>query len=172
MSVIAHWADSDWVAAMIAVSLLVAAHPLVAPHAGFNALRCWVALMAASLLGWLVTPATGGVPILLYVVIDTAAAALVLWHPARLEQARIAVLFGAMIASHVMFAGVRLGWTWQGWDVTVAGSMLHWQFSAAIGWVQLGLLAWWSGGDVGRYLRDHFGIGRAGVAGARGSPRS
>ena len=155
------WAQTNWVAAMVAIAVFVAAHPLVSPGAGFRALRCWVALMAASLAAWLVTPATGQIPVIQYIAIDFMAAVLVLWNPARIEQRRIALLFAAMIASHIGLAAYRLAPADLGWTAMIPAAHMLNMLNSYLGWLQLALLAVWSGGDVGRYLRDYFGHRRA-----------
>ena len=169
---LADWAQTHWVAAMMAVALLVAVHPLVSPGAGFRALRCWVALMGASMAGWLVTPATGNIPIVQYIVICLIAALLVLWNPARIEQRRIAMLFAAMIAGYGGLAAYRLAPADLGWAATIPAAQMLNILNTNLGWMQLALLALWSGGDVGRYLRNHFGGRRAGHHHPLGAPRA
>jgi hypothetical protein len=169
---LADWAATNWVAAMMGLGLFAAAHAIAAPGAGFRALRCWVALLAASLAGWLVTPATGQIPIVQYIAIDFAAAVLVLWNPARIEQRRIALLFAAMIASHIGLAAYRLAWAEIGWGALVPAAHAHFMLNAYLGWLQLALLALWSGGDVGRFMRNHLWGRRAGHHHPLGAPRA
>jgi hypothetical protein len=166
------FAQTNWVAVMMAVLLLVSFHPIASPGAGYRALRCWVALMASAMAGWLVTPATGQIPIIQYIVIDCAAAVLVLWNPARIEQRRIAMLFAAMIASHIGLAAYRLAWPDIGWSSMVPAAEAIRSLNMYLGWVQLVLLAVWSGGDGGRYIRDWFRHRRAMPYRSHGAPRA
>lgn len=154
------FAQSPWTLAMMAILPLVGFH-LVCPGAGFRALRCWVALMGGAMLGWLVTPSTGQIPIIQYIVIDCLAAVLVLWSPARIEQRRIAMLFAVMIAGHIGLAAYRLAWPDISWSATVPVAETLRTWNMYLGWVQLLLLAFWSGSDGGRYIRNWLGYRRA-----------
>lgn len=165
------WIETPWVLTMMALLPFLAAQRLVGRWP-VQKLRTWLALIGASLLNWGVTPLHGGIPILQYVAIDALAAIVLIWPPASHFQRKITALFGVMVASHIGFALGRLAWGDIAWNAMVLPSHAHWLVNYVLGWVQLGLLAWWGGSDVGRYVRNNRGVGRArgdrfGVAGVR-----
>lgn len=125
-------------------------------------LRAWLALIAASLLNWGVTPETGGIPILQYIAIDAICALVLIWPPASQYQRKITALFAIMVATHVGFALGRLTLGDVAWDALVVPSQAHWTVNSLLGWAQLALLAWWGGSDVGRYVRNNRGGSGAG----------
>jgi hypothetical protein len=137
---------SLWKLAMIALL------PLICMQRGrlpVHKLRVWGALFGASVAAWIVTPAVGHVPLLWYIVIDTAAAWIVLARPAGLAQKLIGLLFAAMVLFHV---GVLMRGA-----ANVNDTYFAFQLSA--GWAQLLVLAGWSGNDVGRSVWRRLGGG-------------
>ncbi len=111
-------------------------------RAPVHKVRVWAALFGASVVAWIVTPNVGHVPLLWYIVIDTAAAWIVLVRPAGLAQKLIGLLFAAMVLFHM---GVMM----QG---TANVNETYFAFQVSAGWAQFLVLAGWSGNDVGRSI--------------------
>ena len=118
-------------------------------------LRTWLALFAASIAAHVVTPAVGHVPLLWYIVIDTAAAWIVLARPAGIAQKLIGLLFAAMVLFHV---GVLM----RGAE---HANGIYYAFQMSAGWAQFLVLAGWSGNDVGRSVWRRLGGGVHSAAG-------
>jgi hypothetical protein len=134
---------SPWKLAMIALLPLICAQQGRLP---VHKLRVWGALFGASVLAWFVTPEVGYAPLLWYIVIDTAAAWIVLARPAGIAQKLIGLLFAAMVLFHI---GVLMRGAENANDIYYA-----FQFSA--GWAQFLVLAGWAGNDVGRSVWRRF----------------
>lgn len=162
------WIATPWALCMMLLLPLLASQRLYGGRWPVQKARAWLALVGASLLNWGVTPEHGGIPIVQYIAIDTLGALLLLWPPANVHMRRIALLFGVMVCTHMGFALARLGHL--AWGATVIPTEAHWALNMWLGWIQLVVLAWWGGEDVGRYVRGYIGGGRSG-ANRSGIPR-
>ena len=132
------WLADPWVLVM------VAALPLMWPQRfegklRWPKLRTWTALFGASLSSWMVTPAVGATPFLLYALICFAGAAIVMVRPAGTAQRAIAMIFAFMAAFN---GGAYLAGEPNGGPVYSA--MLHYA-----GWSQLFILLFWGCTNVG-----------------------
>lgn len=154
-----------WAQAMLAMLPLFALHRGVGGRWPTHRLRTWTALFGTSLSSWMVTPAVGATPFLLYALICFAGAAIVMVRPAGTAQRAIAMIFAFMAAFN---GGAYLAGEPNGGPVYSA--MLHYA-----GWSQLFILLFWGCTNVefgkiascrfhrlGGYAGHSFGAGKRG----------
>lgn len=121
------------------------------------------ATVLATWMGWLAYPSYS--PWALFIATDTAAAFIILRHPAKIWQAFIGVCFVVQIALH---AGYGFRYLENGYDYEIA--VQHWVYVQVLGYIKLFLLLAWGGWNVVarsyRSRRDHVRLGTADRVGA------
>ena len=163
---VAAFLSTLWAQVMLAMLPLYGLHRLRNGRWPLHRLRTWAALFGASVLAWIVTPAVGETPFVLYALICLSAGAIARISPAGTAQRAIALMFALMAAFHV---GAYLAGSQTGGPIYYA--MLQYA-----GWSQLVILLFWGcknvgfGALAGRWLprlghRSAYPLGNRGDAG-------